>query len=100
MEGERFCGVVDEGEGGAEVTFIFCFQIHLSLAACCSLAQLQFVPIVPFKLQKLSEAMYLDDKEEGMTKFRDLLGYLPAQMVRSLIIDLLYSFGKTVFPDK
>ena len=70
-------------------------NFYLLLSNTCLL---QFVQIVPFKLQKLSEAMYLDDKEEGMTKFRDLLGYLPAQMVRSLIIDLLYSFGKNGFP--
>ena len=41
------------------------------------------VPIVPFKLQKLSEAMYIDDKEEAMAKFSELLGYLPPEMVRS-----------------
>ena len=61
----------------------------LSLAFKCFtvtfVVLLQFVPIVPFKLQKLSEAMYLDDKEEAMTKFRDLLGFLPPEMVRPLI---------------
>ena len=84
MDGEHFCGVPDEEGGGAEVTFK-CFTVTFVVL-------LQFVPIVPFKLQKLSEAMYIDDKEEAMTKFRELLGYLPAQMVRPVIIDLLYSF--------
>ena len=64
-------------------------NFYLFLSNTCLL---QFVQIVPFKLQKLSEAMYIDDKEEAMTKFRELLGYLPAQMVRPVIIDLLYSF--------
>ena len=50
---------------------------------CHCVVLLQFVPIVPFKLQQLSEAMYLDDKEEAMAKFSDLLGYLPPEMVRS-----------------
>ena len=37
---------------------------------------LQFVPIVPFQLQKLSDAMYLDDKEEGMAVFREVFDFL------------------------
>ena len=36
---------------------------------------LQFVPIVPFQLQKLSDAMYLDDKEEGMAVFREVFDF-------------------------
>merc|ERR1719427_586530 len=64
MEGEHFCGVTDDAEGKAE-----------------------FVPIVPFKLQKLSEAMYPDDKEEAMTKFSELLGYLPPQMISSTSVN-------------
>merc|ERR1711962_1222855 len=51
MEGHRFCGVEDEPRG-------------------------EFVPIVPFQLQKLSDAMYLDDKEEGMAVFREVFDFL------------------------
>ena len=40
------------------------------------LVLLQFVPIVPFQLQKLSDAMYLDDKEEGMAVFREVFDFL------------------------
>merc|ERR1712126_100666 len=51
MEGHRFCGVEDEPRG-------------------------EFVPIVPFQLQKLSDAMYLEDKEEGMAVFREVFDFL------------------------
>merc|ERR1712013_209447 len=51
MEGHRFCGVEDESRG-------------------------EFVPIVPFQLQKLSDAMYLEDKEEGMAVFREVFDFL------------------------
>ena len=34
------------------------------------------MPIVPFQLQKLSDAMYLDDKEEGMAVFREVFDFL------------------------
>ena len=67
---------------GAEQRYLF---FGFQMLHCYFLDLLQFVPIVPFKLQKLSEAMYLDDKEEAMTNFRDLLGFLPPEMVRPLI---------------
>jgi len=31
---------------------------------------------VPFQFQKLSDAMYLDDKEEGMAKFREVFAFI------------------------
>ena len=33
------------------------------------------MPIVPFQLQKLSDAMYLEDKEEGMAVFREVFDF-------------------------
>ena len=50
MEGQRFCGVEDEDR--AEVIFSG-FQILSN-----SDVLLQFVPIVPFQIQKLSDSMY------------------------------------------
>jgi len=61
MGEQRFCGVTKEEEG----------------------ARAEFVPLVPFKLQKLSETMHFDDKGEALTKFRHLLDYLPPQMISS-----------------
>ena len=88
MEGHRFCGVEDEPRG--EVTF------SRQLSHCIVL--LQFVPIVPFQLQKLSDAMYLEDKEEGMAVFREVFDFLKMpredpdnpEKVRSVILDFLY----------
>ena len=34
------------------------------------------------RLQQLSRAMYKEDKEEGRKRFRELLSYLPPEMVR------------------
>merc|ERR1712013_889723 len=64
MEGHRFCGVEDESRG-------------------------EFVPIVPFQLQKLSDAMYLEDKEEGMAVFREVFDFF--KMSRE---DLVFDFLK------
>ena len=33
------------------------------------------MPIVPFQLQKLSDAMYLEDKEEGLAVFREVFDF-------------------------
>jgi len=50
-------------------------------------ARAESVRTVPFKLQKLSETMYTDDKEEALTKFRQLLDYLPPQMISDTSVD-------------
>ena len=76
MEGQGFCGVTDENEG--EVVLVSLAKLIFVTV----LFFLQFVPIVPFKLQKLSGAMYLEDTEEATTKFCELLGYPPPEMVR------------------
>ena len=68
LEGQRFCGVEDKDRG--EVFFP-----KLSNSCHCDLL-LQFVPIVPFQFQKLSDAMYLDDKEEGMATFREVFAFI------------------------
>ena len=47
------------------------------------------MPIVPFQIQKLSDSMYIEDKEEGMAQFRKVLAFLglprkdPPETVRS-----------------
>ena len=54
---------------------------------------LQFVPIVPFQLQKLSDAMYLDDKEEGMAVFREVFVFLkmpPEDLVSWAPIEMIF----------
>ena len=54
---------------------------------------LQFVPIVPFQLQKLSDAMYLDDKEEGMAVFREVFVFLkmpPEDLVSWAPIEIIF----------
>ena len=68
LEGQRFCGVEDPPRG--EVKF-FSFQIfHYCLFL------LQWVPIVPFQIQKMSDAMYIEDKEEGMAQFLEVIAHL------------------------
>ena len=68
MEGQRFCGVEDEDRG--EVIF---FRLSNT---CHSDVLLQFVPVVPFQIQKLSDAMHNEDKEEGMVQLREVLAFL------------------------
>ena len=68
LEGQRFCGVEDPPRG--EVKF-FRFQIFYY-----SLFLLQWVPIVPFQIQKMSDAMYIEDKEEGMAQFLEVIAHL------------------------
>ena len=94
MEGQHFCGVTDENEG--EVVFFGCCKRNI----CHCLVLLQFVPIVPFKLQKMSETMYLDGKEEAMTKFCELLSYLPPEMVRYQTWESVDNFSRMLFSDK
>ena len=56
------------------------------------------MPIVPFQLQKLSDAMYLDDKEEGMAVFREVFDFLKMpredpdnpEIVSSIKLDFLF----------
>ena len=43
---------------------------------CHSDARLQFVPIMPFQIQKLSDAMHNEDKEEGLAQLREVLAFL------------------------
>ena len=57
-------------------------NLRCKLVFCHCLVFLQSVRTVPFKLQKLSETLYLEDKEEALNKFRQLLDYLPPKMVR------------------
>ena len=68
MDGQRFCGVEDEDRG--EVIF---FQLSNT---CHSDVLLQFVPIVLFQIQKLSDAMHIEDKEEGLAQLREVLAFL------------------------
>ena len=52
-------------------SFFFSFQIfHYCLLL------LQWVPIVPFQIQKMSDAMYIEDKEEGMAQFLEVIAHL------------------------
>jgi len=51
LEGQRFCGVEDPPRG-------------------------EWVPIVPFQIQKMSDAMYIEDKEEGMAQFLEVIAHL------------------------
>jgi len=51
LEGQRFCGVEDPPRG-------------------------EWVPIVPFQIQKMSDAMYIEDKEEGMAQFMEVIEHL------------------------
>ena len=51
------------------------------------------MPIVPFQLQKLSDAMYLDDKEEGMAVFREVFVFLkmpPEDLVSWAPIEIIF----------
>lgn len=36
----------------------------------------EFVPVVPFQIQKLSDAMYMEDKEEGIAQFCKVLDFI------------------------
>merc|ERR1712032_1010671 len=51
LEGQRFCGVEDPPRG-------------------------EWVPIVPFQIQKMSDAMYIEDEEEGMDQFMEVIEHL------------------------
>merc|ERR1719397_155477 len=84
LEGQRFCGVEDPPRG-------------------------ELVPIVPFQIQKMSDAMYIEDKEEGMDQFMEVIEHLGLpkspdsdypETVRSQNMDLILSFGKILFPGK
>ena len=67
------------------------------------------MPIVPFQIQKMSDAMYIEDKEEGMAQFLEVIAHLGLpkspdsdypETVRSKNIDLIFSYGKMLFPGK